>query len=94
MPRNRPPPSWPAPPALGDVTESFRSDRTVSLWEQRIRDLLAETADTRPGELVVVVDSYGMCSLALDRRSAATELRVRAGQAVTLLTPDASEATA
>jgi hypothetical protein len=45
---------WPAPPALGDVTESFRSDRTVSLWEQRIRDLLAETADTRPGELVVV----------------------------------------
>lgn len=48
-------------------------------------------ADARPGELVVMVDSYGMCALSLDRRSAAGELRVRAGQAVTLLTPDAPE---
>ncbi|MFM8238544.1 MAG: S-adenosyl-l-methionine hydroxide adenosyltransferase family protein [Actinomycetota bacterium] len=49
-------------------------------------------ADARPGELVVVVDSYGMCALALDRRSAATELRIAVGRSVTLLTRDAGEA--
>jgi S-adenosylmethionine hydrolase len=43
-------------------------------------------ADAKPSELVVLVDSYGMCALALDRRSAATELRVLAGSPVTLAT--------
>jgi S-adenosylmethionine hydrolase len=41
-------------------------------------------ADAKPSELVVLVDSYGMCALALDRRSAAAELGVRAGSAVTV----------
>ena len=31
-------------------------------------------AEAKPSELVVLVDSYGMCTLALDRRSAAGEL--------------------
>jgi S-adenosylmethionine hydrolase len=44
-------------------------------------------ADAKPSELVVIVDSYGMCALALDQRSAAAELKLRAGSAVTLLTP-------
>jgi S-adenosylmethionine hydrolase len=43
-------------------------------------------ADAKPSELVLLVDSYGMCALALDRRSAATELGVRAGSPVTLAT--------
>lgn len=50
----------------------------------------AETyADAKPSELLLVVDSYGLLALALDRRSAAEEHRLRAGRAVTLVTPDA-----
>ena len=41
-------------------------------------------ADAKPSELVLLVDSYGLLSLALDRESAAGMLRVRAGSAVTL----------
>jgi S-adenosylmethionine hydrolase len=41
-------------------------------------------ADAKPSELVVLVDSYGMCTLALDRRSAAAELGLRNGSSVTL----------
>jgi hypothetical protein len=44
-------------------------------------------ADAKPSELVVVVDSYGLCSLALDRRSAATEYGLHAGSGVTLTPP-------
>ncbi len=43
-------------------------------------------ADAKPSELVLLVDSYGMCALALDRRSAAAELGVRAGTTLTLAT--------
>ena len=52
-------------------------------------------ADAKPSELVVFVDSYGMCALALDRRTAAGELGLRASSAVTvateLSTPEPSE---
>ena len=44
-------------------------------------------ADAKPSELVLVVDSYGLLSLALDRRSAAAELGLRAGAPVTLIPP-------
>jgi S-adenosylmethionine hydrolase len=47
-------------------------------------------AEAKPSELVIVVDSYGMCALALDQRSAAAECKLRAGSAVTILTPGAS----
>ncbi|MCZ7529454.1 MAG: SAM-dependent chlorinase/fluorinase [Acidimicrobiia bacterium] len=43
--------------------------------------------DARPGELVLVVDSYGLASLALDRSSAARECTLRAGSEVTVITP-------
>jgi S-adenosyl-L-methionine hydrolase (adenosine-forming) len=43
--------------------------------------------DLRPGEVGLVVDSYGLLSLAFDQRSAADELRLRAGDAVTLEAP-------
>jgi S-adenosylmethionine hydrolase len=44
-------------------------------------------ADAKPAELVLLVDSYGLTSLALDRASAAAELRVRPGSPVTLVPP-------
>jgi S-adenosylmethionine hydrolase len=44
-------------------------------------------ADAKPSELVVLVDSYGLVSIALDRRSAAAELGVRDGSAVTVVPP-------
>lgn len=42
-------------------------------------------AEAKPSELVVIVDSYGSCALAYDRRSAAAELALRAGSAVSLV---------
>ena len=44
-------------------------------------------ADARPSELVLLVDSYGLLSLALDRRSAAAEYGLAPGVAVTLVPP-------
>jgi S-adenosylmethionine hydrolase len=40
-------------------------------------------ATAKPSEVVVIVDSYGLCAIALDQRSAAAELRLRAGTVVT-----------
>jgi S-adenosylmethionine hydrolase len=42
-------------------------------------------ADAKPSELVVLVDSYGLLALALDRDSAAKTLRLKAGSGVTLV---------
>jgi S-adenosylmethionine hydrolase len=42
-------------------------------------------AQAKPSELALLVDSYGMCALALDRRSAADELQLRAGKSVTVV---------
>jgi S-adenosylmethionine hydrolase len=45
-------------------------------------------SDAKPAELVVLVDAYGMCALALDQRSAASELKLRAGQSLVIVTPE------
>ena len=42
-------------------------------------------ADAKPSELVMLVDSYGLLSLALDRESAAKALGLHAGSSITLL---------
>ena len=47
----------------------------------------ATYAAIAPGEVGVVVDSYGLVSLALDRRSCAAELALEVGSAVTLSRP-------
>ncbi len=47
-------------------------------------------AEAKPSELVVLVDSYGMCTLAFDQRSASSELKLRAGQTFVLTTPEVS----
>lgn len=44
-------------------------------------------ADAKPSELVLIVDSYGLASLALDRRSAAADCGLHAGSAVTIVPP-------
>jgi S-adenosylmethionine hydrolase len=41
-------------------------------------------ADLRTGQIGLVTDSYGLVSIALDRRSAAEELRIHSGDAVTI----------
>ena len=42
-------------------------------------------SDAKPSELVLLVDSYGLLSLALDREPAAAALGLRAGSGVTLV---------
>jgi len=67
----------------GDPVEVTVSDAAGVRAARRARRVRT-FADAKPSELVVLVDSYGMCALALDRRSAAAELGVRAGSAVTV----------
>jgi len=47
-------------------------------------------ADAKPSELVLLVDSYGLASLALDRGSAAAECTLEPASAVTLVPPGAT----
>ena len=50
--------------------------------EDRRAHWVAAFAEAKPSELVLLVDSYGMCALAFDQRSAAAELELRAGKTV------------
>ncbi|MSO38596.1 MAG: hypothetical protein EXQ69_10190 [Acidimicrobiia bacterium] len=58
---------------VGDDAKTARMARWVHTY-----------ADGAPGELLLLVDSYGLMAIACDKRSAAEELGVKAGQAVTL----------
>ena len=53
--------------------------------EVRVARWVHTYADAKPSELVLLVDSYGLIALALDRESAAVELGLRTGSAVTLV---------
>jgi S-adenosylmethionine hydrolase len=64
----------------GAVTVQIGDDERRARWVHTF-------ADAKPSELVLVVDSYGMCALAYDRRSAAVQLKARAGTPVTVRTP-------
>jgi S-adenosylmethionine hydrolase len=48
-------------------------------------------AAAKPSELAVIVDSYGMCALAFDQRSAAAQLGLKAGTTVVVTTPEGSD---
>ena len=67
----------------GDAIEVTVSDAAGVRTGRRARWVRA-FADAKPSELVLLVDSYGMCTLALDRRSAAADLGLRTGSAVTI----------
>lgn len=59
------------------VRVGFRDERRIARW-------VTAYGDAKSGELVTLVDSYGLVSLALDRRSVADELELRVGSLVTL----------
>lgn len=61
----------------GVVAVQIGQERRVARWVETY-------GAAKPLELVVVVDSYGLVSLAFDRVSAAETLQVRAGSAVRL----------
>jgi S-adenosylmethionine hydrolase len=65
------------------VEVRFRDQVRAARWVETY-------ADAKPSELVLVVDSYGLTSLALDRKSAAEACGLRAGSAVTLVPPGAA----
>lgn len=65
----------------GAVEVHFRDEVRRARW-------VGAYADARPSELVVVVDAHGLLSLSTDRRSAAVECGLRAGDAVVVVTPD------
>jgi len=47
-------------------------------------------ADAKPSEIVLVVDSYGLVSIAMDRRSAAHECGLGVGETVEIIPPNSS----
>jgi len=61
----------------GTVEIRCGQDRRTGRW-------VGSYAEAGPFELAVVVDSYGLVSITLDRRAAAEELGLHAGSAVTL----------
>ena len=61
----------------GPVEIRFGHDRRTGRW-------VTSYSEAGPLELAVVVDSYGLVSICLDRQSAATELGLHAGDEVTL----------
>jgi len=61
----------------GPVEVKFRDDTRLARWVRTY-------ADAKPHELVIVIDSYGLVSLAYDRDSAAADLALGPGAAVTV----------
>jgi S-adenosyl-L-methionine hydrolase (adenosine-forming) len=55
--------------------------------ETRVAKQVTTYADVGPGEVGLIVDSYGLVSISLDRRSAAAELRLHPGDGVNLEEP-------
>lgn len=73
-----------------DEIEAF-GDKLLVKWNEETdvrRALRVSTyGDLKPGQLGIVVDSYGLVSLAFDRQSAATEMRLKAGDSVVIAEP-------
>ncbi len=55
--------------------------------QTRLARWVGTYAEAKPSELVVLVDSYGLLAVALDRRSAAAELGLHSGSGITVVPP-------
>lgn len=75
-------------PGEGRVRVSATDALTGAPPTVRIARLCTAFADIEPGAIGLVVDSYGMLALALDRRSAADDLGITAGTLVTITALD------
>ncbi len=64
----------------GPLELRFRDEARMARWVDTY-------ADARASELVVLVDSYGLLSIALDRASAAEACHLKAGSAVVVVPP-------
>jgi S-adenosylmethionine hydrolase len=64
----------------GSVELRFGGQTRMARW-------VRSYADAKPSELVVLVDSYGLLSVAFDRRAAADECKLRAGSGITVVPP-------
>ncbi len=64
----------------GSVELRFGGQTRMARWVRAY-------ADAKPSELVVLVDSYGLLSVAFDRHSAAAECKLHAGSGVTVVPP-------
>ncbi|MEY2565690.1 MAG: hypothetical protein QOE35_219 [Actinomycetota bacterium] len=64
-------------------------ERVSVRWGDQVRTARRAAAygELKPGEVGLVLDSYGLLSLALDRASAADQLKLRPGTGVTLKEP-------
>jgi S-adenosylmethionine hydrolase len=64
-------------------------DRVSLLWGDQVRTAQRATAygELKPGQVGLVLDSYGLLSIALDRASAADQLKLHPGTGVTLKEP-------
>jgi len=71
-----------------DDLESF-DDRVTLRWSGNVRSALRVDAyqDLGPGQLGLLVDSYGLMAVVLEQAPAADELGVKAGDALTLEPP-------
>lgn len=72
-----------------DVEGLGGGDRVTLRWGTQTRTARRAGAygDLKPGEVGLVVDSYGLLSVAMDRLSAAEQLRLQPGDGVSLATP-------
>lgn len=72
-----------------DDVEAF-GDRVAVRWGDELRTAVRADAydEIGPGDLGLLIDSYGLLALTLNRSSAADELGLHAGDPVTLRAPD------
>ena len=61
-------------------------DPLTLAWSDKTRTAVRARSysELRPGQVGLVTDSYGLVSIALDKRSAAADLRIASGDAVTI----------
>jgi len=64
----------------GSVELRFGGQTRMARWVRTY-------ADAKPSELVMLVDSYGLISIALDQRSASEELGLRGGSGIAVVPP-------